>query len=508
MFFLILLSMVSGTPLDDYVNKADPEYKWEDTGATFDTTFGGKAYVLNVTSQKWMDTSRAAGPDGDIWTHQVVVIIPRNLKHDNLSLTYLTGGCNSNPSVPKPGDEDVLVADYVSAESGAIAMVVFQIPNCPIVYPSDPSQKRRTEDAIIAWGWHEFLNAKTGTGYEWLLRLPMTKAAMRCMQAVQEFTTQKKLAKIDGFLVAGASKRGWTTWMVGAVTCPTCPNIVAIAPLVPIMPDLIREMHRQWMSYGGWTFAFTDYTAVNLTRHIDDPRMLELTQVVDPIYYKEQLGKIPKMVVLSSDDEFAMLDWTNIWYDDLTGEKHLYIVQDSEHSLSTGILELLPSLSTFVSSIAYGQTEADRPQFDYHIDESTGTLTVKVLQGIPTAVKVWTAKTMTAERRDFRWVRLADNETSPCKLPEIPLAKPVFGGNCIQPILWKSQTLEAPYTYTPPAPSADGKWLGYWIELIFPNEFPHLFQLTHFQVTTPAFVWPNTLPFEDCHGAACEGHLL
>jgi hypothetical protein len=34
------------------------------------------------------------------------------------------------------------------------------------------------------------------------------------------------------------------------------------------------------------------------------------------------------------------MDWTDIWWDKLTGEKHLLIPPSSEHSLATGIPEV------------------------------------------------------------------------------------------------------------------------------------------------------------------------
>lgn len=499
---VFLLATAHSTPLDDYLNKADPEYKWSDTGNIINTVFGGKGYVLNVTSQRWLDTSIAYGPDGDLWTHQVVVIVPKLTRVKGTALAYVTGGCNENPSVPKATDEDVLVADTVSALTGMVAITIFQIPNCPIVYPSDPNLKRRTEDAVIAWAWHLFLNDQSNP--EYLPRLPMAKGVMRCMQAAQEFLAQQNLEKITGWAVAGASKRGWTTWMVGSATCASCPNIVGIAPLVPIVPDLRREMHRMFTSYGGWTFAFADYIEVNLTRYIDDPAMIKLTEIVDPMYYYDRLARLPKMVCLSSDDEFMMFDWTNIWYDNLTGEKHLYIVQDTEHSLATGIVELLPALSTFVASIAHGKTE--RPNFDYKYDPSTGALSVTITHGVPKSVRLWQSHTLQNQRRDFRWVRLASEANGLCKLPDIPLPKPLFGGNCIQPILWAPTNLTAvgsTYSWTPP----DAKpYHGYYIEVVFPGDTG--LKETNFQFTTPGFVWPNTLPFPDCQGAACEGHLM
>lgn len=56
-----------------------------------------------------------------------------------------------------------------------------QTPNCHIVYPSDPSKKGRSEDAMIAWAWHEYL-VDPNHDPEWLPRLPMAKGAMKSMQ--------------------------------------------------------------------------------------------------------------------------------------------------------------------------------------------------------------------------------------------------------------------------------------------------------------------------------------
>merc|ERR1711968_285113 len=110
------------------------------------------------------------------------------------------------------------------------------------------------------------------------------------------------------------------------------------------------------MAYGGWTFTFSDYTAVNLTMHVDDPVFASgAMKVIDPMYYGDRLKRLPKVVVLSSDDEFMMMDWSNIWYDDLTGEKHLLIAPNSEHSLASGIPEIIECMTAFFSSISHGK---------------------------------------------------------------------------------------------------------------------------------------------------------
>ena len=66
-----------------------------------------------------------------------------------------------------------MVVDEIAWNTGQIGVVVYQIPNCHIVYPSDPSKKPRSEDGMITWAWHQYLQTKEP---EWLPRFPMAKA--------------------------------------------------------------------------------------------------------------------------------------------------------------------------------------------------------------------------------------------------------------------------------------------------------------------------------------------
>ena len=184
--FLLLISVVAAIrPLDEYVSAEDPNFQWHEVeNTTFSTLWGGTGHVLNVTSQKWLDKSKVHGPDGDIWTHQVVVVIPKHLKYTNVSMAYLTGDCNENPNnnINPHKDEDVLVIDEIAHNSHTPTITVKQIPNCPLKYENDPLRKHRYEDAILAQSWHEFLEDPEANP-EWLPRLPMVKSAYQAMRA-------------------------------------------------------------------------------------------------------------------------------------------------------------------------------------------------------------------------------------------------------------------------------------------------------------------------------------
>lgn len=495
------------SPLDKYVNAPDPNYAWHDTTDRVSFLGGSTGHLLNVTSQQWLDPSRAyiQQTGSSIWTHQVLAVVPKKLKLKNKAVIYITGGCNENPTVPKATDEEPLAMDAVGSDIGAIGVVLYQIPNCHMVYPSDPSGKAREEDAVIAWAWNMYL--QTGDA-EWLPRLPMVKAAMAAMRAVEEYTREAGIADIDGWVVAGASKRGWTTWMVGAVNCPTCPNVEGIAPIVPIVPNLQVGVHHMWQAFGGFTFAFNDYTDVNITTRIDDDNTTELFKIVDPIYYVDRLARLPKTVLVSSGDEFMMFEWTKNWADIFKGETHLYIADNAEHSMATGIVGLLRTLSNFCNSIFLQGT---RPQFNYEMDLENGTITVQVPEDQELIKVVYRhAKTLNDERRDFRLAAQAlvkDDGSAYCKLPTVgPIG--MDGANiCIQPIIWTGKTLKesSPGTYTIKIDEPNKGWTGAYVEVYFKSD-TGLDQ--NWQLTTPGMVWPQTMPFDDCKGQECVGNLV
>jgi PhoPQ-activated pathogenicity-related protein len=143
-----------------------------------------------------------------------------------------------------------------------------------------------------------------------------TATLQASMKAAEEYMTQQKWGDISagGWVVAGASKRGWTTWMVGAVTCDTCVTIKGIIPMVPIVPSLKEEVRRQYQSYNGFTFAFADYMEAGILTRFDEPAVTTMLSIVQPDEYAGRLARLPKLAVLSSDDEFMQMDWTELWY--------------------------------------------------------------------------------------------------------------------------------------------------------------------------------------------------
>ena len=86
-----LTNGINSTPLDDYVNEPDPHYSYQ-LIQTY-TEVGYKVYVLNMTSQKWMDETYVTNP---IWWHYLVVTIPDKITRPDAGLVLIDGGSQNS----------------------------------------------------------------------------------------------------------------------------------------------------------------------------------------------------------------------------------------------------------------------------------------------------------------------------------------------------------------------------------------------------------------------------
>jgi PhoPQ-activated pathogenicity-related protein len=467
----VLLSLGLSLPLDDYVAKVDGAYGWSEISSWSGKWLGKgySAHKLNLTSQYWLtDADFAANSDGkSLWYHIVVVIVPDEVKYTSNATLYITGGGMDTLNVE--GSEDVMVAQSLAVGTGVVTGVLFMIPNEHITFAADPTQKSRTEDSIIAYTWDHFM--KDPSKPEWLVRFPMVKASVKAMDCITEFANKKladKKLSLDYYTVAGASKRGWTTWLVGAVD-PS--RVVGIVPIVLDAINFVDVIHHQYRSYDGWSFALADYLEMDIMSRIDTPQMLLLQQQEDPYFYKDRLT-MPKLVVNAILDEFQQPDDNLYWWSDMPEPKHLMLVPNAEHSLATGILEAVPGIAAWLRQQLLGKR---LPEMDWSIaKDGTVSLSIDSKAGLPDVeeVNAWFGYSCGVNsdtgviRKDFRVI----NMDSPCKCGFS------YDGNCLnlKSFFTKERLTSsgsdargrALYSAHYDAP-ADGRYVAYFIEVTF-----------------------------------------
>jgi len=482
-------------PLWDYANAPDPTFGWVDTGYRLNNS-DYTGYMLNLTSQAWLTPEDT---DRHIWTHQLMVFVPTGCMNYSIGFIYVTGGDNNDPKPPSPDsfNEDVLFGAVMAVENKMVTATLWQVPNQPIVFAQDPTKKERSEDAAVAFTWLEFMFHKDRDDF--VLFFPMVKSVHSALTAIQQYTQQTHEIDLQKFVVAGASKRGWTTWLEGA----TDDRVIAIVPIVMDMLNFQKNVAHMPKAYGGWTFAFEDYYALNITEYLETDLLPPLAALIDPLEYKENLT-MPKLVVDATGDEFFMPDDDHYWWGMLPGETYRLMVANAEHSMATGLLPLITGATSFVNSVLH---DKPRPVFDWSMDPTTGAITVD-LQTKPLKAVMWSATTDNIDggRRDFRLIK-GDTPHDPCEF----IAVSIFGKACVNPVLWASEELDVTQTASgdyqvvasqdmPP----DGAWRGFLVYFYF--EGPTEGQT--FLMTTQVSIIPHTFPFPACEGEACKLFLV
>lgn len=429
------------TALDRYVYTPDPHYAY--TLHRTDSYDGGKIHILELTSQAWRTETEVDRP---VWKHWMTVVVPEKLAHET-ALLYITGGGNNRPAPTAP-DPMVL---HLARMTQCVNIGLHQVPNQPLRFADE--ERNRSEDATIAYTWDRYMRTGDDT---WPLRLPMTKAAVRAMDAVQSFCASEEGGGVTvrDFVVAGGSKRGWTTWTTAIVD----KRVIAIAPAVIDLLNLIPSFHHHKAMYGEWAPAIDDYVAMNIMDWIDTPEFAALMKIVEPYEYRDRLT-IPKLIMNGTQDEFFCPDSSLLYIDDLKGPTYLRYVPNVGHALLPSDAPL--SLLTFFRAIVEG---APLPTYSWSFSDSNTTRVTT--PDSPTAVKLWQATN--PEARDFRTYKIVGTAYT-----DTPLEKQEDG------------------SYIGHVTTPEKGWTAFFVELTFDagGGFHHKF-------TTPVRFVPDTYPHE------------
>lgn len=353
-------------PVLDYVNAPDDSYAWE---FEREETIGQTTVThLTVTSQTWR---------GITWTHRVQLISPEGMSYPETALMLITGG--------SPNAQELMLLGAATVGVSAPVVVLGDIPNQPLF-------DNLREDALIAYTFAQFLESGEA---DWPLLFPMTKAAVRAMDAIEEYTAQNWERPVTSFITTGASKRGWTTWFTGAVAPERLKGIV---PMVYDNLDLPAQMRHQVETWGTYSEMIHDYTERGLPDLLATAEGRRLGAIVDPYSLHTRIT-MPKLIITGTNDPYWPLDAANLYWDGLIGPKYILYVPNGGHGLGDFVRVLNAQIGFFLACT--GRAPLPQPIWQF----AEGRYLKLTVDPGPAVVRVtqWRAHSDTRDFRAARW---------------------------------------------------------------------------------------------------------
>ncbi len=432
------------TALDRYIAQPDPEYGFQLVSSTIND--GLTTSVLELTSQSWRTDNDVDRP---VWKHWLTIAQPEKPSGSS-GFLFIGAGSNHDPAPTAASPRVVALA----RETNTVVAEVKMVPNQPLHFADSP-EVARVEDDIIGYSRVKFMETKDET---WLVRLAMVKSGVRALDAFQQFCASEQGGglTLTDFVVAGGSKRGWTTWLVGLVD----PRVKAIVPLVIDALNSEEITRHHYQAYGFFSSALDDYVRHKIfPQRIGTPEYQAALAIEDPYQHRQRPSlRMPKFMINAAGDEFFLPDNAQFYFRELPEEKHIRYVPNAKHSLAGS--DATESLQAFYQAVL---TNRPRPRMRWE-KNSDGSLRV-VAHDRPQAATLWQATNPKA--RDFRLDVLGPAYTS---TPLNETEPGVFVGRVDKP--------------------ATG-FTAFFVELTYESGGKHPFKFT-----TEVSVVPDVLPFD------------
>jgi PhoPQ-activated pathogenicity-related protein len=363
--------------LGRYVQKPEAQFSWKLKEKIVSELSGDQIYDLHFVSQTWQEYA---------WQHQLQVYQPRAVTPNATMFLWVTGG-SARPAYVSLGME-------LARKIGAPVAFLYHIPNQPLL------ENKLREDDLIAETFVRYLQTRDEN---WPLLFPMVKSVVKAMDVLQAFGGQEWNERINNFIVSGASKRGWTTWLTAAVD----QRVRAIAPVVIDTLNMREQMPRQLKAFGAYSSRLAPYTSRGLVPIPETPEGQRLLSMVDPWAYRDKLG-LPKLIVNGSNDFYWATDALNLYWNDLPGNKWVLYVPNAGHNLqrqdkpeSHRLTDLVNGLAAFSRHQISGRT---MPNLTWKHESVDGKLRLTIeATPPPAAARLWVAQETTRDFRTAKW---------------------------------------------------------------------------------------------------------
>ena len=375
-YALVFALTLAGARADlaGYVALPDTEAKW--TVKTRMESGNCEITQIELVSQVWQ---------GIEWKHDLVLFRPKDAPPSNAAFLLNSGGRAKPEGIPY----GVMLATKIKAP----VAILLGVPNQPLF-------DNKREDDLIAETFVRYLDTQDD---KWPLLFPMVKSLVKAMDAVQDISGAEWGKKVERFVVSGASKRGWTTWLTAASDT----RVFAIAPMVIDVLNMPAQMARQVECFGEPSEQIRPYSARGLVPIKDTPEAHRLWSWVDPWTYRAKFT-LPKMVVLGTNDRYWAPDALNIYWKDLPGEKWISYTPNAGHNLtetkSDGSKDPNRAVNAVAAFARYQISGRPLPKLSWNHSDENGKLHLAIdAEPAPKEVKVWRANGPTKDLREAAW---------------------------------------------------------------------------------------------------------
>jgi PhoPQ-activated pathogenicity-related protein len=376
-----LIATPGWADLQTYVGKPEAAFEWNLKNQTEQS--GDRIYDLQFVSQIWQENK---------WQHQLQVYRPRSVAPNSTIFLWVTGG-SARPEYGAMGME-------LARKIRAPVAFLYHVPNQPLL------EGNLREDDLIAETFVRYLKTKDEN---WPLLFPMVKSVVKAMDVLQAFGKKEWSEPIDKFIVAGASKRGWTTWLTAAVD----QRIKAIAPVVIDTLNMRAQMSRQLQAFGDYSSRLTPYSSRGLLPIPETPEGERLLSMVDPWAYRDRLT-MPKLIVNGTNDFYWATDALNLYWDGIPADKWALYVPNAGHNLRRQDRSQPDQLNDLINGLAafsrHQITGTSMPKLSWKHENVNGNLRLSIAATpAPTGARLWIAQTPT---RDFRTAGWSEHKVS------------------------------------------------------------------------------------------------
>jgi PhoPQ-activated pathogenicity-related protein len=363
--------------LREYVSRPEPAFEWQLKNKLSQEQSGDRVYDLHFVSQVWQ---------GGKWQHQLQIYHPARAATKSTMFLWVTGG-SATP-------DSVALGLELARRINAPVAFLYHVPNQPLL------EGNLSEDDLIAETFVRYLKSEDEN---LPLLFPMAKSVVKAMDVLQAFGKTEWKAAIEKFIVAGASKRGWTTWLTAAVD----KRVGAIAPVVIDVLNMREQMPRQLKAFGAYSARLSPYSSRGLLPIPETPAGQRLLNMVDPWAYRERLT-MPKLIINGTNDFYWATDALNLYWAGIPAGKWVAYIPNAGHNLRRQDRPQREQLNHLITSLAAFSRHqiggAPMPVLRWKHEDVNGKLRLTVdAAPAPAGARLWIAESATPDFRTVQW---------------------------------------------------------------------------------------------------------